>query len=98
MALKYRFFCKDVGLRLNYETNFLTSHHIMVYKVPIKSGTPGRIPSLDVKYTGFCHVRYTTHGTNGFKSHSNDEVSWFQDTSAGHRTRTHALLIRNTRA
>ena len=37
--------------------------------------TPGRTgPSLFDKCTGFVHMRYTTHETNGFTSHPKDEA------------------------
>ena len=64
--------------------------------------TPRRTPSLSDKSTGFSHLHYTTHGTNGFMSHPKDTAIMvssvlLKDPSVTTRTQTHTLLIRNTR-
>ena len=68
--------------------------------LPIRPGTPGRAPSLYDKCTGLFYMHYTTHGTTGFTSHSEDKALCvsvlLKDTGVMTGTRTHTLLIRKT--
>ena len=62
--------------------------------------TPLRTPSLFDKRTWVFYVRYMTHWTNGFTSHSKDEASWLRvllkdtDVMAGTRTNKSGALNR----
>ena len=64
-----------VGLRLKYETYsfYIAPCNVLQYAANQTRNTRAA-PSLYCKCTGFFYVRHTTHGTNGFTSHPNDEA------------------------
>ena len=95
---KYMYMYKMyVGLCLNYKI-YSFYMHIHLQHHGCQSSQEHRGEPLFDKFTGFCCMCYTTHGTTGFQSIRRTQ-QWLSvlltDTSVTTGTPTHTLLIRN---